>query len=78
MNLTATVDIRERDIRERNTHGNGALPAGSHRHRALARLYERRAAVDQLIDALERYQRDQRRRPEQAKFEEFNAIAMSS
>jgi hypothetical protein len=30
------------------------------RRRALARLYERRAAVDNLIGALERYQRDQR------------------
>ncbi len=29
------------------------------RRRALARLYERRVAVDQLISSLERYQRDQ-------------------
>jgi hypothetical protein len=33
--------------------------ADSIRRRALARLYERRSAVDQLIRSLERYQRDQ-------------------
>jgi hypothetical protein len=29
------------------------------RRRALERLYERRSAVEQLIESLERYQRDQ-------------------
>ena len=36
-------------------------PADSVRRRALARLYERRSAVENLISALERYQQEQRR-----------------
>jgi hypothetical protein len=32
------------------------------RHRALVRLYERRLAVDSLIHALERYEREQKPR----------------
>ena len=32
-------------------------PAGNH-YRALARLYERKSAVDNLIGALERYQQE--------------------
>ena len=34
-------------------------PPDDVRHRALARLYERRSAVDNLISALERYQQEQ-------------------
>jgi hypothetical protein len=34
-------------------------PPDDVRHRALARLYERKSAVDNLISALERYQREQ-------------------
>jgi len=41
------------------------------RHRALVRLYERRMAVDGLISALERYEREQSPRP--AKWPEPNA-----
>ena len=33
------------------------------RHRALVRLYQRRTAVDSLIQALERYEREQKPRP---------------
>ena len=36
-----------------------AQPPDDVRRRALARLYERRTAVDQLIGALERYQLEQ-------------------
>jgi hypothetical protein len=36
-----------------------ARPADDARRRALARLYARRSAVSNLIDALERYQREQ-------------------
>jgi hypothetical protein len=32
------------------------------RQRALARLYERRATVDELIESLERYQEERRQR----------------
>ena len=51
MSLTVVAADRNRDARGRRT-----VPGASNRHRALARLYERRAAVDQLIDALERYE----------------------
>jgi hypothetical protein len=37
-----------------------ARPGDDIRYRALARLYERRSAVDHLIHALERYQQDQK------------------
>ena len=37
----------------------GVTPTDSIRRRALERLYERRSAVDQLIESLERYQREQ-------------------
>jgi hypothetical protein len=44
-----------------HTHLRRIVPRSDEiRHRALARLYERKAAVDDLIGALERYQRDQR------------------
>jgi hypothetical protein len=46
------------------------------RHRALARLYERRAAVDNLIGALERYQREQAQLRETASV--FTAAEKSS
>jgi hypothetical protein len=36
-------------------------PPDDVRHRALARLYERRSAVDNLIGALERYHQQQSR-----------------
>jgi hypothetical protein len=35
-------------------------PPDDVRHRALARLYERRFAVDNLISALERYQQEKK------------------
>jgi len=66
MNLIATSPNRSRD-----PHGNRIQPASANRHRALARLYERRAAVDQLIHALERYQRHPVKKPEQTQFEGF-------
>ena len=46
------------------------------RRRALARLYERRSAVDNLIHALERYQKEQREMP--AARGPFSAAEMSS
>jgi len=73
MNLTATVEIQERDA-----HGNRTQPVESNRHRALARLYERRAAVDHLINALERYQQELGRRTEQSQFEEISVVGMLS
>ena len=51
MNSAAAAAVRDRD-----QYGNRMMTNGSTRHRALERLYERRAAVDQLIEALERYQ----------------------
>ena len=41
---------------------NRASVSDSIRRRALERLYERRATVDELIDALERYQEERRQR----------------
>lgn len=49
--LTAT-QLRPRDYRR-----TPQPPAGNHLH-ALARLYERKLAVDNLIGALERYQQE--------------------
>jgi hypothetical protein len=46
------------------------------RWRALARLYERRSAVDNLIGALERYQREQS--PLTVKCAAVSAVEMSS
>ncbi len=71
MSRPATAEIRCREA-----SGNRAQPVGTNRHRALVRLYERRAAVDQLISALERYQRDLGHRPEVARCEELSAIGM--
>jgi len=73
MNLTMVARDQNREA-----GGNRSLPGNSNRHRALARLYERRAAVDQLINALERYEEGRGRRPEQARFAEFSAIGMLS
>ena len=41
-------------------HQRGRVPNATEdiRHRALARLYERRLAVDSLIHALERYEQE--------------------
>jgi hypothetical protein len=54
MGITATTKagVRKRHLRL-------APPPNDIRHRALARLYERRAAVNTLIGALERYQQEQ-------------------
>jgi hypothetical protein len=67
--LTAT-QLRPRDYRR------SPLPPAGNRHLALARLYERKSAVDNLIGALERYQREQR----QAKMNRTppTAVGMSS
>ena len=73
MNLTAVAQTGDRGPR-----GNRIPQHGANKHRALSRLYERRAAVDQLIDALERYQRDLGRRPEQSRFEGFSVTGTLS
>ena len=44
-----------------STRSRFVQPPDDVRRRALARLYERRSAVDNLIDALERYQHGQSR-----------------
>jgi hypothetical protein len=54
MELVTATQLQSRDYR-----GTPRPPAGD-RHRALARLYERKSAVDNLIGALERYQQEQR------------------
>ena len=48
-------------LRHREHRVRMAQPADSVRRRALARLYERRSAVENLINSLERYQQEQRR-----------------
>ena len=53
MELLTSAEIRTRDYRR------APQPPAGNRHRALARLYERKSAVDNLIDALERYQQEQ-------------------
>jgi len=72
MNPSAAAQIQAREPQGRRTPS----PAGS-RHHALVRLYERRAAVDQLISALERYQRDMGQRPEPVRVEGLSAAGMS-
>jgi hypothetical protein len=47
-------------LRHREHRVRMAQPADSVRRRALARLYERMSAVENLISSLERYQREQR------------------
>jgi hypothetical protein len=56
MEFLAATKLRRNERRDRL-----ALPADSVRRRALARLYERRHAVENLINSLERYQQAQRR-----------------
>jgi hypothetical protein len=63
-------------LRVRDHHLRLAQPLDGVRHRALARLYERRAAVDNLIGALERYQREQAQLRETASV--FTAAEKSS
>ena len=53
--LTANK-LRHREHRVRLAHSSDSV-----RRRALARLYERRSAVENLISSLERYQQEQRR-----------------
>lgn len=53
MELLKATQLQPRDYRR------APQPPAGNRHRALARLYERKTAVDNLIDALERYQREQ-------------------
>ena len=72
MSLAANSVFRARDPRRPIP-----LCSGNFRHRALARLYERRAAVDSLIDALERYQQGQSL-PWQQRLKAFNVLETSS
>jgi hypothetical protein len=55
MEFLSATNLRHREHRLRL-----AQPADSVRRRALARLYERRSAVENLISSLERYQQEQR------------------
>jgi hypothetical protein len=55
MGFLSATKLRHREHRLRL-----AQPADSVRRRALARLYERRSAVENLISSLERYQQEQR------------------
>jgi hypothetical protein len=72
MGLTAAVTrVGIRDHRLRL-----AQPPDDVRRRALARLYERRTAVDQLIGALERYQQEQLHTRKNQKA--FSAVEKSS
>ena len=47
------------DLQNHNQTGRIGRRPDEIRHRALARLYERRFAVENLIGALERYQQEQ-------------------
>jgi hypothetical protein len=49
------------NLRVHDDTGRIVRPTDEVRHRALARLYERISAVDNLISALERYEHEQRR-----------------
>ena len=53
MELLTATQLQPRDYRR------ALRPPAGDRHRALARLYERKSAVDNLIEALERYQQEQ-------------------
>ena len=53
MELVTATQLQARDYRRT------LRPPAGDRHRALARLYERKTAVDNLIDALERYRQEQ-------------------
>jgi hypothetical protein len=54
MELLTATQLQPRDYRR------SLRPLAGDRRRALAHLYERKSAVDKLIDALERYQQEQR------------------
>ncbi len=54
MELLTATQVQPRDYR------HTLRPPAGDRRRALARLYERKSAVDKLIAALERYQQEQR------------------
>jgi len=56
MEFSTATKLRVPENRHTAVHA-----ADSIKHRALARLYERRSAVDNLISALERYQHEQSR-----------------
>ena len=71
MSLGANAPSRSRESRRISVSSN------TFRHRALVRLYERRAAVDNLIDALERYQHGQSP-PWQQRLKAFNVLGKSS
>ena len=53
MELLRAIELRSHDYRR------ATQPSGDSRRRALARLYERKIAVDNLISALQRYQQEQ-------------------
>jgi len=72
MNLALNAHSQSQDSRR-----SAALCSGEFRHRALARLYERRVAVENLIDALERYQQGQSS-PWQQKLKGFTVLERSS
>jgi hypothetical protein len=55
MAFSAATKLPDREHRRRIVR-----PSDDVRYRALARLYERRSAVDNLISALEHYQQEQR------------------
>lgn len=67
-------------LRVLERHFRTAQPTDGVRRRALARLYERRSAVEKLIDALERYQQEQRERRVGSSIgrSTSNAVEMSS
>jgi hypothetical protein len=69
MSLTAFAQIQTR-----RQPGREQPPANPTKQRSLQRLYERRAAVDQLIGALERYQREHRQMPETLRVEGLSVI----
>jgi len=54
MNLAVNSHSQSQDPRR-----SVSLSSSEFRHRALARLYERRVAVENLIHALERYEQGQ-------------------
>ena len=55
MEFLSATKLRHREHRLRLAHSPDSV-----RRRALARLYERRSAVENLISSLERYQQEQR------------------
>ena len=71
--MTASTAAKRRD---QDNLLHTVQPPDDVRWRELARLYERRSAVDNLIRALERYQREQSRL--RAKCAALSAAEMSS